>query len=393
LYAVYIAASVFLFEQEESFQAGMALIITELSLILSIWVKPYEEQMVSTMESLSLITTFCTFIACLLISHEEVATKTDMAVVFAVVGVNIAFVALMALLFLKDSGASVMRKVHGSELSKKISGKFSSRHLPRVLRRDQTQVQSIETSEEKIPQPAAEVKANSRHKSMSKKDKDKVKVKDQNKDNDTSSDDLYPVVPKRRLSDAQHQSEMGVTEFGSTDHSDEEDSTEGYVSSNSDTEELRPHDELRSMMHEKDDEIQELKLQLHTLQRHSRRLSRTSTSSTAATPVPPEPALQPMPPPPAALLGDSGAVRRDRSRPTAVPPAGSRRVRPPSPPSAPSEESRIIDREIRHGRLTDHVKSSANRGDLESFIAATCVMLLYSMSSLPFRFATVYRFH
>ena len=126
-------------------------------------------------------------------------------------------------------------------------------------------------------------------------------------------------------------------------------------------------------MHAKDDEIQDLKLQLHNLHRQSRRFSRANAASDTATPVPPVDSR-----PTAAPALPSNTMEIRPTLPSDAGPGAGGGARPapwrlPMPP-APTEESRIIDRELRHGRLTDHVKSSANRGDLESFIAATCVV-------------------
>ena len=350
----------FLFEHDESFQAGVAHVITEISLILSIWVKPYEVQVVSTMESLSLITTFSTFIAALLISHNEVATSTDMAVAVFVIGINIGFVVMMALLFLKDSSTTVLKKVQQSEFKQKLSGKFGS------FRIDQTQVQSVESAASR-PSSHANGTANGRGKPEPRRGV------------------LFPIVPlltssdkeKRSLESRASETEqgMGVTDLGSIDESedsvageelsDTEDSEfdDSTIVENVEIEEMRPHDEVRSMMLAKDDEIQELKLQLHTLRRHSRMPGKISESSNGATPVSPHGAhFVPEPTPPADVsriedgLDDSHHHRKRAPLPVVA---------------AASEESLVIDREIRHGRLTDHVKSSANRGDLESFIAAT----------------------
>jgi hypothetical protein len=345
---------VFLFEHEESFQAGVALMITELSLILSIWVQPYEVQIVSTMESLSLITTFCTFIACLLISHEPVATSTDMVVAFVTVGVNLGFAVVMTLLFLKDSSTTLVRKVQDNFVVQRV--------------RDSEVVQRVKDS--KISQEFTSFRQRRRMKSQVEV------VETMRRATSKPTGDLYPVVPKHRPSDtdsrkADNDQVPQTLVLESTDSSEDE-ATVGEVRSvdfedsgteDSGTEEVRPHDEVRTMMLAKDDEIQGLKLQLHTLQRYSRRIGRTSEPSDTATAVPLDGAQmvsEPAPPASVSRIEDgpsNGNHHRDRVPLPVVP--------------AASEESRFINRELRHGRLTDHVKSSANRGDLESFIAAT----------------------
>lgn len=366
---MYIAASVFLHEHEDSFQAGIALIITELSLILSIWVQPYEVQIVSTMESLSLITTFCTFIACLLISRNEVATKTDLTVVFFVVGVNLAFAVVMAFLFLKDSGSTALKKLQDSAVGKKVQDSAISRKLsagrsmlklPASWRADQTQVQSVEKdasgSSSSIPSKISTGKSNKKNTSKS------------------QNGDLYPVIPRSSPSDtaavasrdADPEQVMRMFDLGGADDTEDETISAGMSSIDSeddDVEELRPHDQVRAMLVAKDDEIQELKLQLHTLERVSKTLGNKNDPSNATKSAPGDGshiASQPAPPSVVSRIEDGLDTNRFHAN----------RAELPMMPAA-SEESRIIDREIRHGRLTDHVKSSANRGDLESFIAAT----------------------
>lgn len=348
----------FLFEHEESFQAGVALVITELSLILSIWVQPYEVQIVSTMESLSLITTFCTFIACLLISHEPVATSTDMAVAFFAIGVNVGFAAVMALLFLKDSSTTLLRKAQDNFVVQRVS------HSAVVqMVKESEVIQRVKDS--KITQGIASTLRPRTLKSQV------AVVQSLSRTSTKRTGDLYPVVPKHRPSDA-HSQNAGDDQvpqtmaLESTDTSEDEEvcsvEVEDSDAEDSGTEELRPHNEVRAMMLAKDDEIQALKLQLHMLQRDMRR-GRTSEPSDTAAPVPLDDAQmesETAPPANVSRVEDSpsNSYRHRDLVPLPVVPAA-------------SEDSRLINRELRHGRLTDHVKSSANRGDLESFIAAT----------------------
>ena len=347
----------FLFEQEESFQAGIALMITELSLILSIWVQPYEVQIVSTMESLSLITTFCTFIACLLISHEPVATSTDMLVAFVTFGINVGFAALMAFWFVKDSSTTLLRKaqdnfvvqrVRDSDIAQRVKDSRISQQFTsfRERRRMKHRVAVVET-------------LSALRQTTSK-----------------ATGDLYPVVPKHRPSRPQlrnaetdevpqtmvlestdtGEDEATIEDVSSVDSRDSDSEDSG--TEHSDTEERRPHDEVRTMLLAKDDEIQGLKLQLHTLQRLLRTTGRTSEPSDTTMPVPLDGAqMVSLPVAPTSRVEDETENQHDRVPLPVVP--------------AVSEDSRFINRELRHGRLIDHVKSSANRGDLESFIAAT----------------------
>lgn len=314
----------------------------------------------STMESLSLITTFCTFIACLLISHEEVATGTDKAVAIVVVAINICFVVVMALLFLKDSSTAVLKRVQDSNAVQRFrESEFTcklrslSQSYRQVVGIGKTQVQAMESIASEPP-PNNRPKVNA----------------------DSHPVDLFPVVPKATSADAsqvlailgepdlrnagKHDDETTHEEVSSVDLVDSDVESIGLEASDV-AEELDPQNQIRTMMLAKEDEIQELKLKLHRLQRQSGMVRTASEPSNAAKSVPLDGAqIDPVPPsnlPEIEDGPDNGYCNRKQA---------------PSPmvPVAP-EDMRFVNREMRHGRLTDHVKLSANRGDLESFIAAT----------------------
>jgi hypothetical protein len=191
-----------------------------------------------------------------------------------------------------------------------------------------------------------------------------------------SSRELYPVVPDSEWppSNTDLEAEMGETDVESIDASGVSDNADGDEDASNvhrppATAATYPQDQLRGMMHAKDDEIQDLKLQLHDMHRQSQRFSRASVASTTMTPGPP---VDPQP----TAAPSSSKVEMRSTQPSDAGQAADAGARPalrrlPVPPAL-TDESRILERELRHGRLTDHVKSSANRGDLESFIAATC---------------------